>query len=96
MSQNKFDVFENINGDAVIGFTSAKQMKSMGWMDSAKVATYMNGENEASHRKHLGLINLFATSHKKSVPFMRDLFANSAVLEVEEGQSITYDLPVRS
>lgn len=94
MSQNQFDVFENINGDSVIGFTSSKQMKTMGWMDSAKVATYMNGENDASHRKHLGLINLFATTHKRSVPFMRDLFANSAVLEVEEGQSITYDLPV--
>jgi hypothetical protein len=94
MSQNKFDVFESINGDSVIGFTSQKEMKTLGWMDSAKVATYLNGENDASHRKHLGMINLFATTHKRSIPFMRDLFKGAAVLEVEEGQSITYDLPV--
>lgn len=94
MSQNKFDVHESINGDYVVGFTNVKELKSMGWMDSAKVSTYLMGEDGASHRKHLGLIDLFATSHKKPMPFLRDLFKDSAVLEVEEGQSITYDLPV--
>lgn len=90
---NQFDVFTSINGDTVIGFTSSKEMKNLKWLDAPKVATYlMDGEN--THRKHLGLINLFATTEQKSLPFMRDLFAKSAVLEVEPGQSVTYDLPV--
>ena len=93
MSQNRFDLHESINGDYVVGFTNVKELKTLGWMDSAKVSTYLMDEKD-SHRKHLGLINLFATSHKQSMPFLKDLFSNAAVLEVEEGQSITYDLPV--
>jgi len=93
MSTNRFDIHESINGDYVVGFTNVKELKSMGWMDSAKVSTYLMDDKD-SHRKHLGLINLFATSHKKAMPFLKDLFADSAVLEVAEGQSITYDLPV--
>lgn len=91
---NRFDIRESINGDSVIGFTSAKEMKTMGWMDQSKVSAYLMGDEGQSHKKHLGLINLFKTTHNVSVPFMRDLFKGSAVLEVEEGQSITYDLPV--
>lgn len=93
VANNQFDVWENINGDSVIGFTSTKEMKTAGWLDSAKVATYLM-DGEGSHRKHLGLINLFQTTHNVQVPFMRDLFEKSSVLEVAEGQSITYDLPV--
>lgn len=95
MSQNRFDsLIPSINGDTVIGFTSAKQLKTDGFLDSTKLSTYMmNGEGQ-SHKKHLGLINLFATTHQKSLPFMRDLFAKSAVLEVEPMQKVTYDLPV--
>ena len=87
MSQNRFDLHESINGDYVVGFTNVKELKTLGWMDSAKVSTYLMDEKD-SHRKHLGLINLFATSHKQSMPFLKDLFSNAAVLEVEEGQSI--------
>lgn len=93
MSQNRFDLHESINGDYVVGFTNVKELKTLGWMDSAKVSTYLM-DDKNSHKKHLGLINLFATSHRKSMPFLKDLFAGAAVLEVEEGQSVTYDLPV--
>lgn len=93
MSQNRFDLHESINGDYVVGFTNVKELKTLGWMDSAKVSTYLMDDKD-SHKKHLGLINLFATSHKKSMPFLKDLFSQAAVLEVAEGQSITYDLPV--
>lgn len=90
---NKFDIRQSINSDTVIGFTSHKEMKTQGWLDSNKVYTYlMDGEN--THRKHLGMINLFNTTHNVSVPFMRDLFKNSAVIEVAEGETLTYDLPV--
>ncbi len=94
MSVNNFDIKQSINGDTVIGFTSAKEMKTRGWMDMPKVATYLMDDDGKAHRKHLGLINFFATTHQKNLPFMRDLFENSSVLEVEPGQSITYDLPV--
>ena len=94
MSQNAFDIRRSINGDTVIGFTSVKQMKTKGWMDASKVAAYLMDDDDKTHRKHLGLINLFATTHNRSVPMMRDLFKNAAVLNVEPGQSITYDLPV--
>lgn len=93
MSNNRFDLHESINGDYVVGFTNVKEMKTLGWMDSAKVSSYLMDDKD-SHKKHLGLINLFATSHKKSMPFLKDLFSQAAVLEVAEGDSITYDLPV--
>ena len=93
MSQNNFDIRQSINSDSVIGFTSHKEMKTLGWMDSNKVHTYLT-DGKDSHKKHLGLINLFNTTHKVEVPFMRDLFKDAAVLEVEEGETITYDLPV--
>jgi len=92
---NKFDIRQVINGDSVIAFTSAKEMKTQGWLDSAKVSAYlMDDDNGQAHKKHLGMINLFQTTHDVAVPFMKDLFEDSAVLECEEGQSITYDLPV--
>jgi hypothetical protein len=92
--QNRFDIRETINGDAVIGFTSAKELKTQGWVDAAKVSAYLMDDEGQSHRKHLGMINLFKTTHQVDIPFMKDLFADSAVLEVAEGESITYDLPV--
>ena len=92
---NRFDIRETINGDAVIGFTSAKEMKTLGWLDASKVSAYlMDDSDEQTHRKHLGMVNLFKTTHQVDIPFMRDLFSSSAVLECSEGESITYDLPV--
>lgn len=92
---NNFDIRESINSDSVIGFTNTKSMKSAGFLDSAKVSAYLMDGTE-SHRKHLGMIELFKTSHNVGVPFMRDLFKNSSVLEVAEGETITYDLPVNN
>jgi hypothetical protein len=92
--QNRFDIKQTINGDQVIGFTSAKEMKTRGWLDASKVSAYLMDDEGQAHRKHLGMINLFKTTHKVDIPFMKDLFADSAVLECGEGETITYDLPV--
>lgn len=92
--QNRFDIFESINGDQVIGFTSSKEMKTRGWLDASKVSAYLMDDDGKAHTKHLGMINLFKTTHKVDIPFMKDLFADSAVLECSEGESITYDMPV--
>lgn len=91
---NKFDIRQVINGDSVIGFTSAKEMKTQGWMDASKVSAYLQNGEGAAHKKHLGMINLFNTTHNVAVPFMKDLFESSSVLSCEEGESILYDLPV--
>jgi len=92
--ENAFDIREVLNGDSVIGFTSSKEMKTQGWLDASRVSTYLMDDDGMSHKKHLGMINLFNTTHDVSMPFMKDLFADSSVLECSEGEAITYDLPV--
>lgn len=92
-NRNQFTIPGGSNGDTTIGFTSVKKMQNLGYMDKANFSSYINDDNKG-HVKHLGLVNLYAHTHNTPIPFLRDLFKNSAVLEVEEGQTITYDLPV--
>ena len=94
MTNNKFDIFESINGDAVIGFTSAKALKNVTWADTATVGSWLMDE-ENSHRKHLGLIELFSQTHGVQLPFMKELFTKNQVMELEGNETITYDLPVQ-
>ena len=94
MTNNKFDIFESINGDSVIGFTSAKELKNITQADSATVGSWLM-DDENSHRKHLGMIELFSQTHGVHLPFMKDLFKNNQVMELEGGQSVTYDMPVQ-
>ena len=94
MTNNNFDIFESINGDSVIGFTSAKALKNVTWADTATVGSWLM-DDENSHKKHLGLIELFSQTHGVHLPFMKDLFKNNQVMELEGGQSVTYDLPVQ-
>jgi len=90
---NQFSPFKSINGDTVVAFTSSKEIKNLGWLDASRVSSaLLDGEN--SHRKHLGLINLFATSHKRPMKVMRNLLKSQAVLNVNPLESVTYDLPV--
>ncbi len=91
---NFFDLRESVNGDQVIGFTSAKEWQMSKFVDSARLSTYFQEDDGKSHTKYLGLINLFATTEHIAVPTMQNLLKDAAVLEVEPGQSITYDLPV--
>ncbi len=83
-----------INGDTVIAFTNQRALQTQNWFDAPKVSTYLSDPSGKSHTKYLGMINLMATTHNQPLPLMHDLFKNSAVLEIEEGQSITYDVPV--
>lgn len=93
MSNNQFSTFKSINGDLVVGFTGSKDVRDLKWLDSPKVATYLL-DDEDTHTKHLGMVSLFATTHRKPFTLMRNLFANAAVLEVNPGVTVTYDLPV--
>jgi hypothetical protein len=92
MSKEQYDIKYSINGDRVIGFTSVKQMKAKGWMDAPKVSTYLMG-SEDPVGTHLGLIDTFAGASQERMPFLRDLLANKAVLEIENDR-LTYDMPV--
>ena len=92
-TNNIFDIRQSLNGDRVIGFTKSKELKSSLFVDSAQVSTYLLDE-EDSVRKHLGMIDLYKTTHETVIPMMEDLFGNARVLEVPEGGSVTYDLPV--
>lgn len=92
-TNNIFNIKQSLNGDRVIGFTKSKQLKNSLFVDSAQVSTYLLDE-EDSVRKHLGMIDLYKTTHQTVIPMMEDLFGNSKVLEVPEGGSVTYDLPV--
>lgn len=85
---------ENINGDAVIGFTSHKEWKASKFVDSTTLSSYFMDADGDQHTKYLGLLNFFATTENVSVPVMRDMFKNAAVLEVEPDQTVTYDLSV--
>lgn len=91
---NDFQINFTTNGDTAVGFTSSKKIKALGWMDKAELSNFMLEEDNKQHIKHLGLIELFETTHKKPMTFMKDLFKGAQVLEVAEGQSIRYDLPV--
>lgn len=92
-TNNIFNIKQSLNGDRVIGFTKSKQLKNSLFVDSAQVSTYLLDE-EDSVRKHLGMIDLYKTTHQTVIPMMEDLFGNAKVLEVPEGGSVTYDLPV--
>lgn len=90
---NQFSPAVSINGDLVVGFTSSKDVKNLGWLDASRVSAFLlDGEN--THRKHLGMVTLFATTHKRPMSTLRGMLNKSAVLEVTPGESITYDLPV--
>ena len=91
---NRFDITNSINGDAVIGFSSQKEFKNVSWADASTVSTWLQ-DGDDSTSKHLGLIDLWGATHNVRLPFMSDLFKKAQVLEVEEGQRITYDLPVK-
>jgi len=94
MSLNVKDIKASINGDSVIGFTSYKDWKLSEFVDASRLHTYLLNEDGKQHTKYLGMLNLFATTENVSVPTMRRLLQDAAVLEVSPGQTITYDLAV--
>lgn len=94
MADDKFDIVQSINGDEVIGFTSARQLKNLGWADSSTVSSYIT-DDDYSTTKHLGMVDLYQSTHNVQLPFLRDLLEKANVMELEEGQDVTYDLPVR-
>lgn len=92
-TNNIWTMPESLNGDRVIAFTRSKDLKHTSFYDSAAVSTYLMDE-EDSTRKHLGMQSFYKTTHNVEIPLLGDLFGNAKVLEIKEGQSVTYDQPV--
>lgn len=91
-----YELNHNINGDNVIGFGAPTKLKSVkGFGDYTNVLTYFTSdEDKKNHRKHLGLFELFATTHSVEVPMITNLLEGASVLEVPNGGSVTYDLMI--
>lgn len=82
-----------INGDRVVGFTSTKKVKELGFMDRASLASWYVDDPT---KNYMGMIDLFTNYAEVQLPFMKNLFNSKQVLEVNgmDG-SFTYDLPVK-
>lgn len=83
---------KTMNGDRVIGFTSTKKVKELGWADRASLASWYVDDPT---KNYMGMIDLFTNYAEVKIPFMKDLFDKKAVIEVNgmDG-AFTYDLPV--
>lgn len=81
-----------VNGDSVIGFTTTSNVKQLGWMDRASLASWYREDPNANH---LGVLNLFTNYAEIALPNYSNLFKNKAVLEVNgmDG-AFRYSLPV--
>lgn len=92
--QNIIDLKATVNGDNTIMFTNSRALKVKSFTDSQTVWADLMDPNDETNRKHLGLIQVMEQTHKIAVPFLKDLWAGAQVLTVNEGESITYDLPI--
>lgn len=81
-----------INGDTVIGFTNTKQIKDLGWMDTASLASWYQDD---PNKNHLGMVELFSTMADYRMPSYEGFFKKGAVIEVNGANGkFTYDLPI--
>jgi hypothetical protein len=81
-----------INGDTVIGYTSSKNIKDLGWMDTASLSSWYQ---EDPDKNHLGLVELFSTMSSIRIPTYYNMFKRGAVINVNGADGkFTYDLPV--
>ena len=81
-----------INGDTVIGFTTSKKVKDLGWMDMASLSSWYQDD---PNKNHLGLVELFTSMADYRMPVYKDFFKAGAVIEVNGANGkFTYDLPV--
>ena len=81
------------NGDNVIMFTGAKQIKSIqGYQDLPSMYSWYK---ENPEKNHLGMMNLWGQQAQVTYPIYRELLANRAIIEVNGFDGgFTYDIPV--
>jgi len=86
------EIFKHVNGDTVIGFTSSKKIKELGWMDLSSLSAWYQEDPE---QNHLGLVELFSTQADYRMPTYKKFFKDKAVLTVNGvNGKFTYDIPV--
>lgn len=92
MSNFMKNVPKIINGDTVIGFTSSKKVKDIGWADVSSLSSWYE---EDPNKNHFGLVELFTNMADVRMPSYKDFFKKGAVLEVNGiNGTFTYDTPV--
>lgn len=81
------------NGDNVVMFTGAKQIKSIqGYQDLPSLYSWYQ---ENPEKNHLGLMNLWGQQAQVNYPIYRELIANKAMIEVNGFDGgFTYDIPI--
>ena len=88
---------DNINGDNIVGFVAPKVVHAKGWVDKAEaMSNFFTKDDSKNHKKYLGLIELFKTTHKQDSPMIADMLKTNSILEVPFGGSVSYDLAIPS
>ena len=81
-----------VNGDLVIGYTSGRKIKDLGWSDMSTLSSWYK---EDPNKNHLGLINIYDRMGQRPLPMYKNFFQEKAILEVNGvNGSFTYDLAV--
>lgn len=82
------------NGDQVIMFTGAKEVKSIqGYADLPSLYSWYKDDPD---KHHLGMMNLWGQQAQASYPMYRELLQSKSVIEVNGFDGgFTYDIPVR-
>lgn len=94
---DKYGLGNTINGDNVAGFIQPSKVKNLAGMgDYTNVMTYLtSGKTDKEQmEKYLGFFTLFKTTHKEEVPMVADIVGDMAVFNVEDYETITYDIPI--
>lgn len=83
------------NGDQVIMFTGAKQVKSIqGYQDLPSMYSWYK---EDPDKNHLGLMSLWGQQAQTTYPIYRELLQSKSVIEVNGFDGgFTYDIPVKA
>lgn len=83
------------NGDQVIMFTGAKQVKSIqGYQDLPSMYSWYK---EDPDKNHLGLMSLWGQQAQTTYPIYRELLQSKSVIEVNGFDGgFTYDIPVQA
>ncbi len=93
MSITQQNVPRIYNGDQVIMFTGAKDVKSIqGYQDLPSLYSWYK---EDPDKHHLGMMNLWGQQAQTSYPIYRELLESKSVIEVNGFDGgFTYDIPV--
>jgi hypothetical protein len=85
---------QTINGDNVIGYTSARRIADLAYQDRARLDSWYR---ENPDRTHLGLLQTVSARENVAFPLFEDLLKNAGRITVNgPGGTFRYDMPVNT